>query len=165
MASNPATPFGIEFRNVQDLHGRAFLASAKVGTPGTSGPRSAFSRLGHAANETSESPFAALSARHGRPLRIAIISDFTRIPLRERCSVPDRFPVPKNCVGVVIGHSHRPHDPGPVRLSSPDTVNFPSLPLKTARKVLLFYVSPARLGKFTVSANLSPYWRPGRGGR
>ena len=94
MASNPAAPFGIEFRNVEDLHsdGAPFAgAAAQARTHRADGPRSAFSRVAQAANETSESPFAALTARHGRPLRVAILSDFTRIPYANGAAFQTRF--------------------------------------------------------------------------
>lgn len=135
MASNPAAPFGIEFRNVEDLHsGRSpFEAGAAQGrTHRSGGPRSAFSRGAGPANETSESPFAALSARHGRPLRVAILSDFTRIPYANGAAFQTRFLYQelRRCGHevTVIG----PHDPDarPEDLA-PGTVALPSVPLKT----------------------------------
>src|SRR5687768_1140265 len=94
MASNPASPFGIEFRHVEDLHsdpGRAVRGAAQGATQRASLPRSAFSREARPANETSETPFAALSLRHGRPLRVAILSDFTRIPYANGAAFQTRF--------------------------------------------------------------------------
>ena len=135
MASNPATPFGIEFRDVEDLHGGASPFSgvaAQTRTHRAPGPRSAFSRAAVAANETSESPFAALAARHGRPLRVAILSDFTRIPYANGAAFQTRFLYQelRRCGHevTVIG----PHDPDarPDELA-PGTVALPSLPLKT----------------------------------
>jgi 1,2-diacylglycerol 3-alpha-glucosyltransferase len=135
MASNPATPFGIEFRNVQDLHGsRApqVTGAAQARSHRAPGPRSAFSRSGQAANETSESPFAALSERHGRPLRVGILSDFTRIPYANGAAFQTRFLYQelRRCGHevTVIG----PNDPdareGEI---PPNTVALPSVPLKT----------------------------------
>ncbi len=135
MASNPAAPFGIEFRNVEDLHsdGAPFAgAAAQARTHRADGPRSAFSRVAQAANETSESPFAALTARHGRPLRVAILSDFTRIPYANGAAFQTRFLYQelRRCGHEVtlIG----PHDPDarPDELA-PGTVALPSVPLKT----------------------------------
>lgn len=128
MASNTAAPFGIEFRDVEDLHG----STAQTRTQRHLGPRSAFSRLTGAANESSESPFAALAARHGRPLRIAIISDFTRIPYANGAAFQTRFLYQelRRCGHEVtlIG----PHDPDarPDELP-PGTVGLPSLRMKT----------------------------------
>ena len=98
--------------------------------------RSAFSPAAElakgAANETSEAPFAALSARHGRPLRVAIISDFTRIPYANGAAFQTRFLYQelRRCGHevTVIG----PHDPDarPDELA-PGTISLPSVPLKT----------------------------------
>lgn len=139
MASNPASPFGIEFRNVEDLHGERSTSKDAAAHERTqhaslsrSAPRSAFSRSAVAANETSETPFAALSARHGRPLRVAILSDFTRIPYANGAAFQTRFLYQelRRCGHevTVIG----PHDPDarPEELP-PNTVGLPSLPLKT----------------------------------
>src|SRR3954452_14302612 len=128
MASNTASPFGIEFSNVEDLHRDAHARTR----PASSAPRSAFSGAAHAANTTSESPFAALSARHGRPLRIAILSDFTRIPYANGAAFQTRFLYQelRRCGHevTVIG----PHDPdGTPDELPPGTVALPSLPLKT----------------------------------
>lgn len=135
MASNPATPFGIEFRNVEDLHsgiGSFNGAAAQARTQRGNGPRSAFSRNAVPANETSETPFASLSARHGRPLRVGILSDFTRIPYANGAAFQTRFLYQelRRCGHevTVIG----PHDPDarPDELA-PGTVALPSVPLKT----------------------------------
>src|SRR5262245_37428855 len=98
MASNPAAPFGVEFRHVEDLHSGPppFAgATAQAATRRPNGPRSAFSLAGMlgkgAADGPGESPFASLSARHGRPLRVAILSDFTRIPYANGAAFQTRF--------------------------------------------------------------------------
>ena len=95
-------------------------------------------RLSSAANALSlghgptPSPFAALSARHGRPLRVAILSDFTRIPYANGAVFQTRFLYQelRRCGHevTVIG----PHDPDadPSELA-PGTVELPSIPLKT----------------------------------
>lgn len=135
MASNPATPFGIEFGNVEDLHsgGSPFHgAAAQRRTHRADGPRSGFSREADRAQGASETPFAALSARHGRPLRVAILSDFTRIPYANGAAFQTRFLYQelRRCGHevTVIG----PNDPGakPDDLA-PGTVGLPSLPVKT----------------------------------
>ncbi len=78
------------------------------------------------------SPFAALAARQGRPLRIAILSDFTRIPYANGAVFQTRFLYQelRRCGHevTVIG----PHDPDadPAELA-PGTVELPSVPLKT----------------------------------
>jgi 1,2-diacylglycerol 3-alpha-glucosyltransferase len=135
MASNPASPFGIEFRHVEDFHSGSPVSTAsaaQVLTQRASFPRSAFSARAHAANEHSEMPFAALSARHGRPLRIAILSDFTRISYANGAAFQTRFLYQelRRCGHevTVIG----PHDPDatPEELA-PGTVALPSLPLRS----------------------------------
>lgn len=84
-----------------------------------------------AANEQGESPFAALAARHGRPLKVAILSDFTRIPYANGAAFQTRFLYQelRRCGHevTVIG----PHDPDatPDELA-PGTISIPSIPLK-----------------------------------
>jgi 1,2-diacylglycerol 3-alpha-glucosyltransferase len=135
MASNPAAPFGIEFRHVEDLHGPTRSLSDRTAqrlSHGASAPRSAFSGREGAANQQSETPFAALSARHGRPLKVAILSDFTRIPYANGAAFQTRFLYQelRRCGHqvTVIG----PHDPDatPDELA-PGTIELPSIPLKT----------------------------------
>ena len=132
MASNSAAPFGIEFSNVQDLHGDRSLRGAHPHTQRGSRPRSAFSAREDAIPASSETPFAALSARHGRPLRVAILSDFTRIPYANGAAFQTRFLYQelRRCGHevTVIG----PHDPDatPDEIA-PGTVALPSVPLRT----------------------------------
>ncbi len=77
-------------------------------------------------------PFAALAARQGRPLRVAILSDFTRIPYANGAVFQTRFLYQelRRCGHdvTVIG----PHDPDgdPAELA-PGTVALPSVPLRT----------------------------------
>jgi glycosyltransferase involved in cell wall biosynthesis len=116
MASNPTSSFGIEFGDVEDLQ--------------TASPAKEYG--------PSVAPFAALAARHGRPLRIAILSDFTRIPYANGAVFQTRFLYQEllRCGHqvTVIG----PHDPdtSPDELA-PGTVTFPSVPLKTYPGVYL----------------------------
>jgi 1,2-diacylglycerol 3-alpha-glucosyltransferase len=84
------------------------------------------------------SPFAALAARQGRPLRVAILSDFTRIPYANGAVFQTRFLYQelRRCGHevTVIG----PHDPDatPDELA-PGTIALPSVPLKTYPGVYL----------------------------
>ena len=134
MASNPASPFRIEFGDVDDLH---------AADPASDAPRAAraksSSRLQTPANaglglERPQDlpPFAALAARHGRPLRVAILSDFTRIPYANGAVFQTRFLYQelRRCGHdvTVIG----PNDPdGSPDELAPGTVELPSVPLKT----------------------------------
>jgi 1,2-diacylglycerol 3-alpha-glucosyltransferase len=110
MASNPAASLGVELGDVDDLHARPTICTEQ-------GRRA--------------SPFAALEARQGRPLRIAILSDFTRIAYANGAVFQTRFLYRElRRAGhevTVIG----PHDPdaAPEELA-PGTVALPSVPLR-----------------------------------
>jgi glycosyltransferase involved in cell wall biosynthesis len=97
------------------------IAAANGGLPGLA--------AGHGPGLT---PFAALGARQGRPLRVAILSDFTRIPYANGAVFQTRFLYQqlRRCGHevTVIG----PHDPDatPEELA-PGTVALPSVPLRT----------------------------------
>lgn len=134
MASNSASPFGIEFRHVEDLHPAPSGAGAKVTSQRASSPRSAFSAFGlreAPANDRREAPFAALAARHGRPLRIAIISDFTRISYANGAAFQTRFLYQelRRCGHEVTLIGPRDPEAQPEELP-PGTVALPSLPLR-----------------------------------
>jgi glycosyltransferase involved in cell wall biosynthesis len=94
-------------------------------------PQSANSGLAEA-REARVEPFAALTALHGRPLRVAILSDFTRIPYANGAVFQTRFLYQelRRCGHevTVIG----PHDPD-ARADelAPGTVELPSVALKT----------------------------------
>jgi glycosyltransferase involved in cell wall biosynthesis len=132
MASNPAAPFGIKLRHVEDLH------ATSNDTEHVAALRRSHSRsVQKEAQRTPmpsdcENPFAALSARHGRPLKVAILSDFTRIPYANGAAFQTRFLYQelRRCGHevTVIG----PHDPDatPDELA-PGTIALPSIPLKT----------------------------------
>jgi 1,2-diacylglycerol 3-alpha-glucosyltransferase len=82
-------------------------------------------------NEPSPAPFAALAARQGRPLRIAILSDFTSVPYANGAVFQTRFLYQelRRCGHqvTVIG----PHDPdASADELAPGTVALPSLPLR-----------------------------------
>jgi len=76
-------------------------------------------------------PFAAMAERFGRPMKIAILSDFTRIPYANGAAFQTRYLYQelRRCGHevTVIG----PHDPAatPEDLA-PGTVSLPSVPLK-----------------------------------
>jgi glycosyltransferase involved in cell wall biosynthesis len=136
MASNPTPSFGIEFGDVDDLHA---LRSAPSGraiptTPTTKGASRGTTGANAALSGASASPLpalAALAARQGRPLRVAILSDFTRTSYANGAVFQTRFLYQqlRRCGHevTVIG----PHDPDalPSELA-PGTVSLPSLPLK-----------------------------------
>jgi len=129
MASNPASSFGIEFGDIDDF--QAVSPTLKGANGG--------SRFGAVANNgltvahaPQVAPFAALAVRQGRPLRVAILSDFTRITYANGAVFQTRFLYQelRRCGHevTVIG----PHDPDatPEELA-PGTVALPSVPLKT----------------------------------
>jgi 1,2-diacylglycerol 3-alpha-glucosyltransferase len=142
MASNPASSFGIEFGHIDDLHAvppQALETLKRSPTAPTAHPTAATARHPSAANDglvaghgPSLAPFAALAARQGRPLRVAILSDFTRITYANGAVFQTRFLYQelRRCGHevTVIG----PHDPDatPEELA-PGTVALPSVPLKT----------------------------------
>ena len=81
---------------------------------------------------TKEHPFAALSARLGRPLRVALLSDFVRIPYANGAVFQTRFLYQelRRCGHevTVIGA----HDPDAIPEDlAPGTIQLPSLPLMT----------------------------------
>ncbi len=77
-------------------------------------------------------PFVALAARHGRPLKIAIVSDFTRIPYANGAVFQTRFlyhELKKAGHEVtLIGPADPQTQPGEL---PPGTVELPSVPLMT----------------------------------
>ena len=97
------------------------------------GPRRGLHRGEDAtANGPVASPFEALTQRAGRPLRIAILSDFIRIPYANGAAFQTRFLYQelKKCGHevTVIG----PHDPDALPEEIPaGTVALPSVPLKS----------------------------------
>ncbi|MDB4997931.1 MAG: glycosyltransferase [Myxococcaceae bacterium] len=139
MASNPAAPYRVELRDIEDLHSssaRASVVPLHAAQAVTAALRQDSTVENLPANTVSEvsqlAPFAALAARHGRPLRVAILSDFTRIPYANGAAFQTRFLYQelRRCGHevTVIG----PHDPDatPDELA-PGTISLPSVPLKT----------------------------------
>ncbi len=138
MASNPTPSLGIEFGDVEDLQtaspgaqGAARWGSVDVAGKSAlrRGPHSVDAPPGHLADLA---PFAKLASRQGRPLRVAILSDFTRIPYANGAVFQTRFLYQelRRCGHqvTVIG----PHDPDarPDELA-PGTIELPSIPLKS----------------------------------
>ena len=136
MASNSASPLRVELRNVEDLHASSTHRKNGAAQPITQTvPRSGFAA--NAAFPTpgavgSVPPFAALAARHGRPLRVAILSDFTRIPYANGAAFQTRFLYQelRRCGHEVTVIGPRDPDATPDELA-PGTIELPSVPLKT----------------------------------
>jgi 1,2-diacylglycerol 3-alpha-glucosyltransferase len=134
MASNPTTPFRIEFGDVDDVHALTPAAPGSSASHANAVSRSSSStNAGLTARDlVAAPPFAALAARHGRPLRVAILSDFTRISYANGAVFQTRFLYQelRRCGHevTVIG----PFDPdaSPEELA-PGTVSLPSVPLKS----------------------------------
>jgi glycosyltransferase involved in cell wall biosynthesis len=126
MASNPTAPFRVELRDVDDL---------QVAPPPSA---NGLTQLASAANSSLAaqqdrdwSPFHALTARQGRPLRIAILSDFTRISYANGAVFQTRFLYQelRRCGHHVTVIGPQDPDAGPEELA-PGTIELPSLPLK-----------------------------------
>jgi 1,2-diacylglycerol 3-alpha-glucosyltransferase len=122
MASHPAAPLRIELGNVQNLHGK---------TPRPR-PRIAFSLVDSGPTPRAElSPFEALAAHHGRPLKIAILSDFTRISYANGAAFQTRFLYQelRRCGHKVTVIGPKDPDARPEDLA-PGTVELPSFPVR-----------------------------------
>jgi glycosyltransferase involved in cell wall biosynthesis len=126
MASNTASPLGVKLRDVENLH-----ASPGVTGQGT-GKLARITPAGASFALAGIPPFAALQARYGRPLKVAILSDFIRIPYANGAAFQTRFLYQelRRC-----GHQvtlFGPNDPDAKPEEIPEgTVALPSLPLKT----------------------------------
>lgn len=154
MAANTSPSLRVELRNVNDAHAssaaegrRGNAAASEVHVPDTTvhpivdtasalrsgGPRSAFWKT-EAGNQqslvTDLPPFAQLAARHGRPLKVAILSDFTRIAYANGAAFQTRFLYQElqRCGHhvTVIGPKDPESKPGDV---PPGTIELPSLPV------------------------------------
>jgi 1,2-diacylglycerol 3-alpha-glucosyltransferase len=81
---------------------------------------------------TSIPPFAALAARQGRPLRVAILSDFTRIPYANGAAFQTRFLYQelRRCGHQVTLIGPKDPDASPEEIPE-GTIELPSIPLKT----------------------------------
>jgi glycosyltransferase involved in cell wall biosynthesis len=136
MASNTPSSFRVELGDIDDFHGD-LPASGFAANEATRKTVVRLPNARHASKEASAAqhalaPFEALMARQGRPLRVAILSDFVRIPYANGAVFQTRFLYQelRRCGHqvTVIG----PHDPdaSPDELA-PGTVSVPSRPLKT----------------------------------
>lgn len=130
MASNPSAPFRVKLRDIDNL--QAVTPAEGAGTkPIALWPGASNSGV-VAEHRPANPPFAALAARHGRPLRVAILSDFTRIPYANGAVFQTRFLYQelRRCGHevTVIGPADPDTSPGEL---APGTVALPSVPLKT----------------------------------
>lgn len=120
MASNSASSLRIELGNVQNLHVRTRRAR-KLELVNDS----------EVLNGVLGSPFERLTSRQGRPLKIAILSDFTRISYANGAAFQTQFLYQqlRRCGHkvTVIGPKDPDAKPGDL---APDTVELPSLPMK-----------------------------------
>jgi 1,2-diacylglycerol 3-alpha-glucosyltransferase len=126
MASNSSPALRVELGHVDHLEARA---GHRVGW--TSRGAANGSVAGHGASGDAP-PFAALSARFGRPLRVAILSDFIRIPYANGAAFQTRFLYQElRRAGhevTIIGPADPEAEPDEI---APGTVALPSVPLKT----------------------------------
>src|SRR5579863_9938070 len=118
MASNPTSPVRVEFGDIEDL---------QSASPGDSGVL----RGVHGKRSAIEAPFAALSTQHGRSLRVAILSDCTRISYANGAVFQTRFLYQElRRAGhevTIIGPADPNATPDEI---APGTVVLPSVPLK-----------------------------------
>src|SRR5215813_8849001 len=91
MASNSASPFRVELSDVEHLQGRAPASTKAPSVPRIPTANALKHDVATSSPVTSVAPFAALAAKHGRPLRVAILSDFTRIPYANGAAFQTRF--------------------------------------------------------------------------
>jgi 1,2-diacylglycerol 3-alpha-glucosyltransferase len=141
MATNPAPSLGIEFSHIDDAQRLGTAPSIGAAQHANTAqvfsqrlPRRQLPALLPANSDeatTPAEPFASLFARHGRPLKIAILSDFTRIAYANGAAFQTRFLYQelRKCGHEVtlIG----PHDPDatPEEIP-PGTISLPSVPVR-----------------------------------
>ncbi len=136
MASNSASSFRVELSDVDNLHGLAPASSthpsSRAGVARIAPISSAVTPASVGSPLAAIAPFASLAARHGRPLKVAILSDFTRIPYANGAAFQTRFLYQelRRCGHQVtlIGPKDPDARPGDV---PEGTIELPSLPLKT----------------------------------
>ncbi len=131
MASNSSPALRVEFSQVNDLHKVALSPKEPVGRKNDALARRGIDAHGKLLEAVTEIPaFAELAARAGRPLRIAIVSDFTRIPYANGAVFQTRFlyRALRRCGHHVtlIGPRDADAQPGEV---PEGTLEIPSLPL------------------------------------
>ncbi len=131
MASNSSPALRVEFGQVNELHPATHTAKAFVDRKQEALFRRGIDAQGKLLEAVTEVPaFAELAARAGRPLKIAIVSDFTRIPYANGAVFQTRFlyRALRRCGHQVtlVG----PRDPNAQPGDVPEgTVELPSLPL------------------------------------
>jgi glycosyltransferase involved in cell wall biosynthesis len=133
MAANPTPTLGIELGDVEDL--QSLSPDAKGATRRAA--EATLRRGPHAIGAVSSglvatvAPFAKLATRQGRPLRIAILSDFTRISYANGAVFQTRFLYQelRRCGHQVTVIGPRDPDAKPDEVP-PGTVALPSVPLK-----------------------------------
>ena len=136
MASNPTAPFGIELGDVDDFQRMSPARNvAEMSAKAPTRTTNPFASAGHAAGLH---PLAALAARQGRPLRIAILSDFTRISYANGAVFQTRFLYQelRRCGHEVTVIGPQDPDATPEEMA-PGTVALPSVALKTYPGVYL----------------------------
>lgn len=132
MTANSATTLGKKLGDINDAHGDSGASvedSFRVVRP-----RTGFHVVADAAWQnpiTERTPFEQLKLRFGRPLKVAILSDFTRIPYANGAAFQTRFLYQElKKAGhevTIIG----PHDPDARPGEVPaGTVELPSMPLR-----------------------------------
>ncbi len=131
MASHSSPALRVEFGEVHELHPSTPTPRAPVDRKQDALARRGIDAQGKLLEAIAEIPaFAELAARAGRPLKIAILSDFTRIPYANGAVFQTRFlyRALRRCGHQVtlIG----PRDPDAVPGDVPEgTIELPSLPL------------------------------------
>jgi 1,2-diacylglycerol 3-alpha-glucosyltransferase len=131
MASHSSPALRVEFGQVNELHPSTHNSKAPVDRKNDALARRGIDSQGKLLEVISEIPaFAELAARAGRPLKIAILSDFTRIPYANGAVFQTRFlyRALRRCGHQVtlVG----PKDPNSAPGDVPEgTIELPSLPL------------------------------------
>ena len=72
MASNSASPFRVELSDVENLHGRVPASAKSPSVPRIPAANTLVSTVSTPSALNGVAPFAALAAKKGRPLRVAI---------------------------------------------------------------------------------------------
>ncbi len=125
MASYSPAPFGKKLGQIEYLQDRRPSSRLPMDVPGSSAQANDIPTVGGNA-------FAALTNRQGRPLRIAILSDFTRISYANGAAFQTRFLYQelRQCGHkvTIIG----PRDPDATEGEiGADTISLPSVPMKS----------------------------------
>jgi hypothetical protein len=132
MAPNSTSSFRVKLGDIDNFHGTSGRLRAGARSRGGNVAEALATPVSPASPLAEVHPFTELASRLGRPLRVAILSDFTRIPYANGAVFQTRFLYQelRRCGHevTVIGPSDpesRPED------LAPGTIALPSLPLKT----------------------------------